>query len=41
VQLGRRRVRILEGLNDSEEKLRASAQRLRRALDEARAARSG
>jgi hypothetical protein len=39
VQLGRRRLRILERVNYSEEQLRWCAQRLRRALDHARAAR--
>jgi hypothetical protein len=41
VQLGRRRLQILEELGYSEEQLRWCAQRLRRALDVARAARSG
>jgi hypothetical protein len=41
VQLGRQRLRILEGLAYSEEQLRWCAQRLRRALDHARAARNG
>ena len=40
VQVGRRTQRILEKVGYSEEQLRWSAQRLRRALDHARAARS-